>query len=130
MTDRELFDKACEALHNAYVPYSKFRVGACLLTSDGRIFTGCNVENASYGATICAERTAVVKAVSEGATRFTKIAVAAENAVGWPCGICRQVLFEFSDDMTVISGNKKTGEFTAITLSQLLPHAFGPNDLI
>lgn len=129
MTDRELFDRACAAMDFAYVPYSRFRVGACLLSDDGRAFTGCNVENASYGGTICAERTALVKAVSEGATKFTAIAVAGEDAAAWPCGICRQVLREFSPGMKVVCGARATGEFTVTTLQRLLPHSFGPEDL-
>ncbi len=129
MTDRELFDRACAAMDFAYVPYSGFRVGACLLAQDGRAFDGCNVENASYGGTICAERTALVKAVSEGAKRFTAIAVAGEAQPAWPCGICRQVLVEFSPDMKVLCGDRATGRFTATTLRDLLPHAFGPQDL-
>jgi cytidine deaminase len=129
MTDRELFDRACAAMDFAYVPYSGFRVGACLLAQDGRAFDGCNVENASYGGTICAERTALVKAVSEGAKRFTAIAVAGEAQPAWPCGICRQVLVEFSPDMKVLCGDRATGRFTATTLRELLPHAFGPQDL-
>jgi cytidine deaminase len=130
MTDRELFDLAVKAMDNAYVPYSHYRVGAALLSEDGRVFTGCNVENASYGGTICAERTAIVKAVSEGATKFTAIAVAGEDADAWPCGICRQVMNEFSKDLRVICGARKTGKFTAVPLKELLPRAFGPEDLI
>jgi cytidine deaminase len=129
MTDRELFDLACGALKNAYAPYSHYRVGACLLAEDGRVFTGCNVENASFGGTICAERTAVVKAVSEGARAFTAIAVVGEKDDAWPCGICRQVLNEFSKDMRVICGACDTGRFTALPLSELLPRSFGPEDL-
>ena len=129
MTDQRLFELACQALKNAYAPYSKFKVGACVLSADGRTFTGCNVENASYGATICGERSAATRAVSEGVTRFTAIAVATERQIGWPCGICRQVLHEFSDDMRVISGNAATGEFVSVPLTELLPRAFGPRDL-
>ena len=129
MTDRELFERARAMLDMAYVPYSKFKVGACLLTSDGRTFTGCNVENASYGATICAERTAVVKAVSEGATSFKKIAIVGVDAPAWPCGICRQVLYEFSDDLEVVCGAASTGEYEVVKLTDILPKAFGPKDL-
>ena len=129
MTDRELFDLACQAMDRAYAPYSHFRVGACILSDDGRAFTGCNVENASFGGTICAERTALVKGVSEGATRFTAVAVAGENFDAWPCGICRQMLNEFSQDCRVICGARATGKFTVIPLKELLPHSFGPNDL-
>ena len=85
MTDQQLFDLACEAMHRAYTPYSGFKVGACLLSSDGRAFQGCNIENASYGATICAERSAVSRAVMEGARSFTAIAVVGSSAQAWPC---------------------------------------------
>jgi len=129
MTDRELFDLACRALDGAYAPYSGFRVGACALSDDGRAFTGCNVENASYGGTICAERTAVVKGVSEGARRFVAVAVVGESADAWPCGICRQVMNEFSSDLRVVCGCRATGQFTAVPLSELLPRSFGPDDL-
>ena len=129
LTDAELFERACAMLERAYAPYSHFRVGACLLAEDGRVFTGCNVENASLGATICAERTAAVKAVSEGATRFKAIAIAGEKGAAWPCGICRQFLREFGPDMRVIVG-KKGEPFETATLRQLLPHSFGPEDLL
>ena len=124
-----LFERACAALDRAYAPYSNFRVGACLLAEDGRVFDGCNVENASYGATICAERTAVVKAVSEGARSFTAIAVVGVETDAWPCGICRQVLNEFSADMRVVCGNARSGTFGAMKLSELLPMSFGAKDL-
>ncbi len=129
MTDRELFELALQAMDNAYAPYSHFKVGACLLSDDGRVFTGCNVENASFGGTICAERTALVKGVSEGARRFTAAAVTGENDDAWPCGICRQMLNEFSGDMRVICGSRASGKFTVIPLKELLPHSFGPEDL-
>lgn len=129
MTDGELFDRACAMLDMAYAPYSRFRVGACILTEDGRAFTGCNVENASYGGTICAERTAAVKAVSEGATKFVAIAIAGEEQPAWPCGLCRQVLREFGPGMRVIVGAKGGPLYTA-TLDELLPHSFGPEDLL
>ena len=126
-----LFDAACEAMRNAYAPYSKYRVGACILTDDGRMFKGCNFENASYGATICAERCAVGNAVVNGARRFKAIAIAIESASGlpWPCGICRQVLSEFSPaDMPVIAGICGSG-YTVKTLGELLPEAFTPDAL-
>jgi len=129
MDDHSLFQRACEALQRAYAPYSNFRVGACILAEDGRAFTGCNVENASYGATLCAERVAAAKAVSGGARSFTAIAVAGEFAVAWPCGVCRQFLNEFAaDGMRVIVG-KAGGEFEVAAFSELLPHAFGPKEL-
>ena len=129
MTDEALFEGACAMLERAYAPYSRFRVGACLLTEDGRVFTGCNIENASYGATICAERTAAVKAVSEGATKFLAIAIAAEQEAAWPCGLCRQFLREFGPTMRVIVG-KKGGPFETAALDELLPRSFGPEDLL
>ena len=126
--DEHLFLQACEALENAYAPYSGYKVGACLLCEDGREFLGCNIENASYGATICAERAAVSVAVSQGARRFTAIAIVGEKGDSWPCGICRQVLNEFSVDMRVIVG-QKGGAFDVVPLGELLPHSFGPQDL-
>lgn len=124
LNDHELFERACAMLDAAYAPYSHFRVGVCLQAEDGRVFTGCNIENASFGATICAERCAVAKAVSEGARRFTAIAIAGENASPWPCGICRQVLSEFSTgDLRVIVG-KRGASFETAALDELLPHAF------
>ena len=128
LDDQGLFDQACAMLERAYAPYSRFRVGACLLAEDGRIFTGCNVGNAAYGSTICAERTALVKAVSEGARHFQAIAVAGESAYAWPCGACRQMLREFAPDLRVIVGQKDKG-FEVTTLEALLPHSFGPEDL-
>lgn len=123
--DELLVSKAKEALEYSYSPYSHFRVGACLLSSDGRMFTGCNIENASYGGTNCAERTALFKAISEGAREFTVIAIAAEKALAWPCGICRQVLNEFAPDLRIIvaCGNERNEAY----LSELLPHSFGPS---
>lgn len=127
-TDEQLLALAREAMQRSYSPYSRFRVGACVLSADGRLFTGCNIENASYGLTNCAERTAIFKAVSEGATDFTAIAIAAENAAPWPCGACRQVLNEFSNDMRVlVTWGHDAVEKT--TLAALLPHSFGPKDL-
>ena len=111
----------------AYAPYSHYKVGAALLTADGRIFTGVNVENASYGLTICAERTAVFKAVSEGCREFVAVVVATENA-GSPCGACRQVLAEFAGDVPVWLVDA-TGNGRATTLHTLLPNHFGPEHL-
>lgn len=128
-TDEQLLEKACEMLEKAYAPYSGFRVGACLLSEDGRLFTGCNVENASYGATICAERTAVAKAVSEGARRFLAIAVAGDKGFPWPCGVCRQVLREFAPELRVICGSREGG-MQVTTLRELLPLSFGPDQLL
>ena len=125
----QLFEMACEAMQNSYSPYSHFKVGACILTEDGRTFKGCNFENASYGATICAERCAAACAVAAGARRFKAIAVVGSTAVAWPCGICRQVLREFSSpDMPVIAGQYGKG-FTVRTLGELLPECLSPEDL-
>ena len=124
-----LFAQACEAMQMAYCPYSKFQVGACILAEDGRTFTGCNFENASYGATICAERCATGNAIVHGARRFKAIAVVGSTAVAWPCGICRQVLREFSDvSMPVIVGEFGKG-YVVRTLGELLPEGLSPEDL-
>ena len=129
MTHEQLFERACEALENAYVPYSHFRVGACILTESGETFKGCNFENASYGAAICAERCAASCAIAAGQRRFKAIAIAAERTAAWPCGICRQVLREFGDlCMPVIVGQRGQG-FRVKTLGELLPESFGPEDL-
>ncbi|MBR7188660.1 MAG: cytidine deaminase [Clostridia bacterium] len=124
-----LFAQACEAMQRAYAPYSRFQVGACILAGDGRTFQGCNFENASYGATICAERCAAGNAIVHGARRFRAIAVVGSTAVAWPCGICRQVLREFSDaSMPVIVGAFGKG-YEVRTLGELLPEALTPEDL-
>ncbi|MBR2698935.1 MAG: cytidine deaminase [Clostridia bacterium] len=124
-----LYQMACEAMQMAYCPYSRFQVGACLLAEDGRTFKGCNFENASYGATICAERCAVANAIVNGARRFKAIAIVGSTAVAWPCGICRQVLREFSDaDMPVIVGAYGKG-YVVKTLGELLPEGLTPEDL-
>lgn len=124
VTDEELIALARQAMQNSYSPYSHFKVGAALLCPDGRVFTGCNIENASYGATNCAERTALFKAVSEGAREFIAIAVTAEKSAPWPCGICRQALNEFAPDLRVIVAWED--QMAEAPLSQLLPHGFGP----
>ena len=124
-----LFKMACEAMELAYCPYSKFQVGACLLAEDGRTFKGCNFENASYSAGICAERCAVANAVVNGARRFKAIAVVGSTAVAWPCGICLQVLREFcGPDMPVIAGAFGKG-YQVRTLGELLPEGLTPEDL-
>lgn len=124
----ELLEIAKRARENAYAPYSEFKVGAAILTEDGKIFTGANVENASYGLSMCAERVAVFKAVSEGYRRFKAIAVVADtDGPVSPCGACRQVLSEFGD-MDVIMGNMK-GDVKVMKLSELLPESFTPEDL-
>ncbi len=127
-SDQQLFDKASEAMQSAYTPYSRFRVGACVLADDGSMHQGCNIENASYGLTICAERAAVSAAVIHGRTKLVAVAIAGEQGVAWPCGACRQVLNEFGPDMRVLCG--QAGQpFETTTLGALLPHAFGPSDL-
>ena len=124
MTDRELLNAAKEAAKNAYVPYSKFCVGAALECEDGRVFTGCNVENAALGSTICAERTAVCKAVSEGARKFTRIAVWGDSQdYCYPCGACRQVLVEFAPELEVLIG-RGDGKYVSYKLAKLLPGVF------
>ena len=123
-----LVNHARAAREIAYSPYSDFPVGAAILTSSGEIYSGVNVENASYPATICAERSAVCSAVSAGARAFSAIAVVTKGA-GSPCGICRQVLAEFGTDITVIIADE-TGTLREVTtVSQLLPDSFGPNNL-
>ena len=122
--DRKLYRMALEMTEKAYAPFSKFRVGAALLAEDGRIFTGCNVENSSYGGTICAERTAFVKAISEGATEFRAIAIASSGGEAWPCGICRQFMREFCDDYFVIVTGNDEESLRNYTLEELLPEGF------
>jgi len=125
----ELVAKALEARKFAYIPYSHFAVGAALLTKTGKIYTGCNIENASYGLTLCAERNAVFKAVSEGEKDFVALAVAADtHGPCSPCGACRQVLAEFAPQMPVIMVNL-TGKREEKTVAQLLPVFFAPTDL-
>ena len=124
MTDKELLALAKKASLNAYVPYSRFAVGAALECEDGTVFTGCNVENAALGSTICAERTACVKAVSEGQRRFKRIAVYADSEnFCTPCGACRQFLVEFSPEMEVLCA-KSGGRYVSYKLSELLAHSF------
>lgn len=124
MEHQELINRAKSALENAYAPYSKYRVAAALLTAEGNVFTGVNIENASYGATICAERVAVFKAVSEGFTHFTTLAlVTGQGDFPTPCGMCRQVLSEFGkpDMKIVLSNDEKTEVYR---LEELLPLSF------
>ncbi|MCI8805720.1 MAG: cytidine deaminase [Clostridiales bacterium] len=119
-----LIEKAKEAKKNSYSPYSKFKVGAALMTIENKIYTGCNIENSSYGATVCAERTAVFKAVSEGVRNFKKIAIASDlNDITYPCGICLQVLSEFMPDGKIILEDKDKNIFV-YKISELLPYAF------
>lgn len=121
--DAGLLQAARTAREQAYVPYSNYRVGAALLGTQGQVFTGCNIENASFGLTNCAERTAVFKAVSEGVREFSAIAIAADQTAPWPCGACRQVLSEFAPGLRVLVtwGEGQTEE---TSLDKLLPHSF------
>jgi cytidine deaminase len=131
LTDQErqhLIQLANEVRKNAYVPYSHYRVGAALRSKSGRIFTGVNVESAAYPTTMCAERTAVFKAVSEGEREFDAIAVVTDNG-GSPCGSCRQVLAEFGLDTVVLIADGEGRLHHEMTLSDLLPEAFTPNHL-
>lgn len=129
MTELELVQKALDMRAYSYAPYSRFRVGAALESANGQVFTGCNVENAAYGSTICAERTALVKAVSEGVTQFRRIAIAGDSEdYCWPCGVCRQMLREFGTDLEVLVVNRN-GDYRKVTLEELLPHSFGPATL-
>ena len=124
MTDRELMDRAREAAQNAYAPYSQFPVGAAIECSDGTVFTGCNIENAAYGCTICAERTAIFKAVSEGHRDFVRIVIAGKSEdYCVPCGSCRQVMMEFAPEMEVICLNGQ-GQAKSFRLRELLPYGF------
>ena len=116
MTDQELVELAFTMLERSYVPYSHFPVGAALECADGTIFTGCNVENAAFGSTICAERTALVKAVSEG------------HRDDLPCGACRQMLYEFAPELTLLVA-RKDHSFVKLTLGELMPHGFGPKGM-
>lgn len=131
LTDQErqhLIQLANEIRRNAYVPYSNYRVGAALRSISGRIFTGVNVESAAYPTTMCAERTAVFKAVSEGEREFDAIAVVTDNG-GSPCGSCRQVLAEFGLDIVVLIADGEGKLHHEMTLSELLPEAFTPRHL-
>jgi len=126
---QELIELARSAAEKTYSPYSHYPVGAAALTVEGRVFSGCNVENASFGGTICAERTALVKAVSEGFCRFKAVAVVCSKAHEcWPCGICRQFMSEFGVDIDVIVEGAD-GRLQRSKLAELLPQHFGPGDL-
>jgi len=132
---KELAKLAVDVRKNAYAPYSKFHVGAALLTADGKVYTGVNIESASYTPTCCAERTAFAKAVSEGERNFVAIAVAGgfmdkEAEYCYPCGVCRQVMVEFCNPKTFKVIMAKTGEeFKEHLLDEILPYSFGPSDL-
>ena len=124
MGNKVLIDMALKAMENAYAPYSGFKVGAALLCSDKKVYTGCNIENSSYGASNCAERTAIFKAVSEGEREFEKIAIVSSSGdFTFPCGICRQVLSEFMYDKTVLLFSEKDG-IREFKVKDLMPEAF------
>lgn len=125
-----MLDLAYEAMERAYTPYSHFHVGACLKSTSGNYYLGCNIENASYTPTNCAERTAIFKAVSEGEREFDGIVIVCSGKTpASPCGVCRQVLREFcKDDMPVVFADAKRN-YIESTLGELLPHSFGPEDL-
>jgi len=125
---QKLLALAVQARQWAYIPYSHYAVGAALLTASGKIYDGVNIENAAYPVTVCAERVAVFKAVSEGERRFIAIAVVTQNG-GAPCGSCRQVLAEFGLDTLVLIGNDKGELLTETRVQDLLPDAFTPKDL-
>ena len=131
MDNKELLKIAEETVSKAYVPYSNFHVGAALLTKSGKVYTGCNVECASFGGTNCAERTAIFKAISEGEREFEAIAVASDNSkkglATFPCGICRQVVAEFGKDIRIILG-VSDGDIKEFTIEDLLPHSFESSD--
>lgn len=128
MENEALIEKALEAKKNAYVPYSNFHVGAAVLMDDGSIYTGCNIENASYTPTICAERTAIFKAVSDGKMQIDKIAIVGDANPTYPCGVCRQVIREFGRDSKIIIANS-VDDYKIYDLEDLLPYSFGPEDL-
>ncbi len=130
--DREkMLDLAYEARDRAYAPYSNYKVGACLVTKAGKIYQGCNIENASFTPTNCAERTAFFKAVYDGEREFEAIAVVGTgDAPSFPCGVCRQVMAEFCDkDFVVITANADRSEVVVCELKDMLPYSFGPKDL-
>ncbi len=119
---RKLIEVARRAMENAYAPYSGLKVGAAVLTKDGKIFTGVNIENASFGLTVCAERVAIFKAVSEGYRDFVAIAITSSRGKILPCGACRQVMAEFSDDLKIVLGDEN--EVEIYPLSELFPASF------
>jgi cytidine deaminase len=127
-----LMDLAEEARAHSYSPYSHYAVGAALLCQDGSVYQGCNIENASYTPTICAERNAFFKAIFDGQRSFTAIAVIGSGETpAYPCGVCRQVMAEFCDgDFTIVTANRDRTVVFPQTLSELLPHSFGPKDLV
>ena len=134
MTDKELLLTAIKAMEKSYSPYSSCKVGAALLCKNGKVFTGSNIENAAFSPTICAERVAIFKAVNEGERDFLKIAVAGGkngiiNGIFSPCGVCRQVMREFCDDGFQIIMGENEEEYRVVTLKDLLPFSFSPDNV-
>ena len=134
MNNKELLALAVEAMKKSYSPYSNCKVGAALLCENGKVYTGTNIENASFSPTVCAERVAFFKAISEGEKAFSKIAVVGGkegiiNGIFAPCGVCRQVMREFCDDNFQIILGKSDTEFSVATLKELLPYSFSPEDV-
>ena len=134
MTDKELVLKAIDSMKNSYSPYSRFKVGAALLTENGKIYTGCNIENVAFGPSICAERVAFFKAISEGEKNFSKIAVVGGkdgiiSSATPPCGVCRQVMREFCNDDFEILIVRENGNYDKVLLKDLLPNSFKPEIL-
>ena len=134
MTDKELYKSAIKAMEYSYSPYSDCKVGAALLCKNGKIFTGTNIENAAFGPTVCAERVAIFKAISEGEKEFSKIAVVGGkggviNGIFAPCGVCRQVLREFCDDDFEILLGETEDSFKKVTLKDLFPLSFSPENV-
>ena len=131
LRDEELIELAKEARDRAHAPYSKFDVGAALITSDGKIYTGCNIENSTYSLTVCAERVAIFKAVSEGSREIVKIAVVADTEnLTPPCGCCRQMIWEFASDETTVIMANLSGEVLRCEIKELLPKAFDASFLV
>lgn len=124
MDNKELYRKAKETAQNAYAPFSNFYVGAALLSKSGKVYTGVNVENSSYGATICAERSAFLQGVTAGERSFEKIAVATKEGGAWPCGICRQFMWEFCDENFLVITGEDENNLVEKTLGQLFPEGF------
>lgn len=128
MDKKALIEQALKFKEKAYAPYSNFHVGAAILTENSEVYGGCNIEIASYSPTICAERTAIFKAVSEGNLKIKAIAIVGDSGFTYPCGVCRQVIREFAKDVKIIIA-KSQDEYKEYTLEDLLPHSFGPEDL-
>ena len=127
---QELAKLAASMRQRSYIPYSHYAVGAALLTKDGQIFTGCNIENAAFPVSVCAERTAIFKAVSEGFKDFEAIAIATEDGQGYPCGSCRQVMAEFAPDLDIFLADRDGSITVESNLRELLPGAFTPERLL